>query len=89
VAGGHAGAIACIFAWSFAALGLATRWPRRGHRTLGSWPGGAPPDGLDLGFSAHVRVAGPGRPMALTLSFGLLATLAARRQRPLALLRNE
>jgi putative ABC transport system permease protein len=45
--------------------------------------------GLDWTFMPGVAVAVAVGAMALTLAFGLAGTLAALRQRPLALLRNE
>ena len=45
--------------------------------------------GLDWTFLPIVAVAVALGAMALTLAFGLAGTLAALRQRPLALLRNE
>jgi putative ABC transport system permease protein len=45
--------------------------------------------GLDWVFLPTVAVAVALGAMALTLAFGLAGTLAALRQRPLALLRNE
>jgi len=45
--------------------------------------------GLDWAFMPGVAVAVAVGAMALTLAFGLAGTLAALRQRPLALLRNE
>jgi len=44
---------------------------------------------LDWTFLPTVAVAVALGAMALTLAFGLAGTLAALRQRPLALLRNE
>ena len=45
--------------------------------------------GLDWTFLPTVAIAVALGAMALTLAFGLAGTLAALRQRPLALLRNE
>jgi putative ABC transport system permease protein len=44
---------------------------------------------LDWAFQPTVAIAVALGAMALTLAFGMAGTLAALRQRPLALLRNE
>ena len=81
--------IAGIFAWEFAALGLATAVAALGIGTLGAWLVVRRVMGLDWVFLPTVAVAVALGAMALTLAFGLAGTLAALRQRPLALLRNE
>jgi putative ABC transport system permease protein len=81
--------IAGIFAWEFAALGLATALAALGVGTLGAWLVVRRLMGLDWIFLPTVAVAVALGAMALTLAFGLAGTLAALRQRPLALLRNE
>jgi putative ABC transport system permease protein len=81
--------IAGIFAWEFAALGLATAVAALGIGTLGAWLVVHRLMGLDWVFLPTVAVAVALGAMALTLAFGLAGTLAALRQRPLALLRNE
>ena len=81
--------IAGIFAWEFAALGLATAIAALGVGTLGAWLVVRRLMGLDWTFLPMVAVAVAAGAMALTLAFGLAGTLAALRQRPLALLRNE
>jgi putative ABC transport system permease protein len=81
--------IAGIFAWEFAALGLATAAAALGVGTLGAWLVVHRLMGLDWTFLPAVAVAVAGGAMAVTLAFGLAGTLAALRQRPLALLRNE
>jgi putative ABC transport system permease protein len=81
--------IAGIFAWEFAALGLATAVAALGVGTLGAWLVVQRLMGLDWTFLPAVAVAVALGAMALTLAFGLAGTLAALRQRPLALLRNE
>ena len=81
--------IAGIFAWEFAFLGLATALAALGVGTLGAWLVVCRVMGLDWTFLPMVAVAVVLGAMALTLAFGLAGTLAALRQRPLALLRNE
>ena len=81
--------IAGIFAWEFAALGLATALAALGVGTLGAYLVVRRLMGLDWTFLPMVAVAVALGAMALTLAFGLAGTLAALRQRPLALLRNE
>jgi putative ABC transport system permease protein len=81
--------IAGIFAWEFAFLGLATAAAALGVGTLGAWLVVRRLMGLDWVFMPGVAVAVAVGAMALTLAFGLAGTLAALRQRPLALLRNE
>jgi putative ABC transport system permease protein len=81
--------IAGIFAWEFAALGLATAVAALGVGTLGAYLVVRRLMGLDWTFLPAVAVAVAVGAMALTLAFGLAGTLAALRQRPLALLRNE
>ena len=81
--------IAGIFAWEFAFLGLATAVAALGVGTLGAWLVVRRLMGLDWTFMPGVAVAVAVGAMALTLAFGLAGTLAALRQRPLALLRNE
>ena len=81
--------IAGIFAWEFAFLGLATALAALGVGTLGAWLVVRRLMGLDWTFLPLVAVAVALGAMALTLAFGLAGTLAALRQRPLALLRNE
>ncbi|WP_421997418.1 ABC transporter permease [Reyranella sp.] len=81
--------IAGIFAWEFAALGLATAAAALGVGTLGAWLVVSRLMGLDWTFLPVVAVVVAVGAMALTLAFGLAGTMAALRQRPLALLRNE
>ena len=81
--------IAGIFAWEFAALGLATAIAALGVGTLGAYLVVQRLMGLDWIFLPMVAVGVALGAMALTLAFGLAGTLAALRQRPLALLRNE
>jgi putative ABC transport system permease protein len=81
--------IAGIFAWEFAALGLATALAALAVGTLGAWLVVSRLMRLDWTFLPTVAVAVALGAMALTLAFGLAGTLAALRQRPLALLRNE
>ncbi len=81
--------IAGIFAWEFAALGLATALAALGVGTLGAYLVVRRLMGLDWTFLPMIAVAVALGAMALTLAFGLAGTLAALRQRPLALLRNE
>jgi putative ABC transport system permease protein len=89
VLGATRGRIAGIFAWEFAALGLATAVAALGIGTLGAYLVVHRLMGLDWVFLPTVAVAVALGAMALTLAFGLAGTLAALRQRPLALLRNE
>ena len=78
--------IAGIFAWEFAALGLATALAALGVGTLGAYLGGAPPDGARLDLPARRRRRGrAGRHGAYRLPSAMAGTLAALRQRPLAL----
>lgn len=81
--------IAGIFAWEFAALGLATAVAALGVGTLGAFLVVSRLMNLEWTFLPIVAVAVAVGAMALTLAFGLAGTLAALRQRPLALLRNE
>jgi putative ABC transport system permease protein len=81
--------IAGIFAWEFAALGLATAVAALGVGTLAAWLVVRRLMGMDWTFQPTVAIAVAVGAMALTLAFGLAGTLAALRQRPLALLRNE
>ncbi len=81
--------IAGIFAWEFAALGLATAVAAIGVGTLAAYLVVTRLMTLSWTFLPTVAVAVALGAMALTLAFGLVGTLAALRQRPLALLRNE
>jgi putative ABC transport system permease protein len=81
--------IAGIFAWEFAALGLATASAALAVGTLGAWLVVRRLMGLDWTFLPAVAGAVAVGATALTLAFGLGGTIAALRQRPLALLRNE
>ena len=81
--------IAGIFAWEFATLGLATATAALGVGTLGAWLVVRRLMNLEWTFLPAVAVLVALGAMALTLAFGLAGTLAALRQRPLALLRNE
>lgn len=81
--------IAGIFAWEFAALGIATALAALAVGTLGAWLVVKRIMGLDWTFLPTVAIAVALGAMALTLAFGLAGTLSALRQRPLALLRNE
>lgn len=81
--------IAGIFAWEFAALGLATAVAALGIGTLGAWLVVRRLMNLEWTFLPVVAVAVALGAMALTLAFGMAGTLTALRQRPLALLRNE
>jgi putative ABC transport system permease protein len=89
VLGATRGRIAGIFAWEFAALGLATAVAALGVGTLGAYLVVRRLMNLDWTFLPTVAIAVALGAMALTLAFGLAGTLAALRQRPLALLRNE
>src|SRR5476651_6585 len=81
--------IAGIFAWEFAALGLATAMAALGVGTAAAYFVVRNLMSLQWTFLPTVAVAVALGAMALTLAFGLVGTLAALRQRPLALLRNE
>jgi putative ABC transport system permease protein len=81
--------IAGIFAWEFAALGLATALAALAVGSLSAWLVVRRLMGLDWTFLPAVAASVALGAMALTLAFGLAGTLAALRQRPLALLRNE
>lgn len=81
--------IAGIFAWEFAALGLATAVAAVGVGTLAAYLVVTRLMTLSWTFLPTVAVAVAVGAMVLTLAFGLVGTLAALRQRPLALLRNE
>lgn len=78
-----------IFAWEFAFLGLSTAVAALGVGTPGTWLVVRRLMGLDWVFMPGVAVFVAVGAMALTLAFSLAGTLAALRQRPLALLRNE
>jgi putative ABC transport system permease protein len=81
--------IAGIFAWEFLALGLATALAALGVGTLAAYFVVRHLMSLQWTFLPMVAVAVAVGAMALTLAFGLAGTIAALRQRPLALLRNE
>lgn len=81
--------IAGIFAWEFAALGLATALAALGVGTAAAYFVVRHLMSLQWTFLPTVAVAVALGAMALTLAFGLAGTLIALRQRPLALLRNE
>jgi putative ABC transport system permease protein len=81
--------IAGIFAWEFAALGLATALAAVAIGSLAAYLVVTRLMTLSWTFQPVVAVAVAVGAMALTLAFGLAGTLAALRQRPLALLRNE
>jgi putative ABC transport system permease protein len=81
--------IAGVFAWEFAFLGLATAMAAVGVGTLGAYLIVRNLMRLDWAFQPTVAIAVALGAMALTLAFGMAGTLAALRQRPLALLRNE
>lgn len=81
--------IAGIFAWEFAALGLATALAALAVGTVAAYLVVRNLMNLGWTFLPTVAVAVALGAMALTLAFGLVGTLAALRQRPLALLRNE
>jgi len=81
--------IAGTFAWEFAALGLATALAALGVGTVAAYLVVRNLMNLSWTFLPTVAVAVALGAMALTLAFGLVGTLAALRQRPLALLRNE
>ena len=81
--------IAGTFAWEFAFLGLATATAALGVGTLAAYLVVRRLMNLEWTFLPTVAVAVAVGAMALTLAFGLAGTLAALRQRPLALLRNE
>jgi putative ABC transport system permease protein len=81
--------IAGIFAWEFAALGLATALAALAAGTAAAYVVVRHLMSLQWTFLPSVAVAVALGAMALTLAFGLAGTLVALRQRPLALLRNE
>lgn len=81
--------IAGIFAWEFAALGLATALAALATGSGAAYFVVDRVMGLSWSFLPGVAVGVALGAMALTLAFGLAGTLAALRQRPLALLRNE
>jgi putative ABC transport system permease protein len=81
--------IAGIFAWEFAALGLSTAVAAVAAGSLAAYLVVTRLMNLSWTFLPAVAVAVALGAMALTLAFGLAGTLAALRQRPLALLRNE
>lgn len=81
--------IAGIFAWEFAALGLATAIASVAVGSLAAYLVVTRLMNLSWTFLPVVAIAVAVGATALTLTFGLAGTLAALRQRPLALLRNE
>lgn len=81
--------IAGIFAWEFAALGLATAIAAVAVGSLAAYLVVTRLMNLSWTFLPAVAIAVALGATALTLAFGLGGTLAALRQRPLALLRNE
>jgi putative ABC transport system permease protein len=89
VLGATRGRIAGIFAWEFATLGLATALASLAVGTAAAYLVVRNLMNLSWTFLPTVAVAVAVGAMALTLAFGLVGTLAALRQRPLGLLRNE
>ena len=81
--------IAGTFAWEFAALGIATALAAVAVGSAAAYFVVTRLMSLQWTFLPTVAVAVALGAMALTLAFGLVGTLAALRQRPLALLRNE
>ena len=81
--------IAGIFAWEFAVLGLATALAAIVVGTIAAWLVVTRLMHLEWTFLPMVAISVAMGAMVLTLAFGLAGTLAALRQRPLALLRNE
>jgi putative ABC transport system permease protein len=81
--------IAGIFAWEFAVLGLATALAAIAVGTVAAWLVVTRLMKLEWTFLPGVAASVALGAMVLTLAFGLAGTLAALRQRPLALLRNE
>jgi len=81
--------IAGTFAWEFATLGLATALAALGVGTVAAHLVVRNLMNLPWTFLPAVAVAVAAGATALTLAFGLAGTLAALRQRPLTLLRNE
>jgi putative ABC transport system permease protein len=81
--------IAGIFTWEFAALGLATALAAIVVGTIAAYLVVTRLMHLEWTFLPMVAITVALGAMALTLAFGLVGTLAALRQRPLALLRNE
>ena len=81
--------IAGTFAWEFATLGLATALAALGTGTVAAYFVVRHLMNLEWTFLPAIAVLVAVGAMALTLAFGLAGTLAALRQRPLALLRNE
>ena len=81
--------IAGIFTWEFAALGLATALAAIAVGTLAAWLVVTRLMNLEWTFLPLVAITVALGAMALTLAFGLAGTMAAFRQRPLALLRND
>lgn len=81
--------IAGIFAWEFATLGLATALAALALGTLAANLVVRRLMNLEWTFLPTVAIAVALGATVLTLAFGLAGTLAALRQRPLALLRNE
>ena len=81
--------IAGTFAWEFATLGLATALAALAVGSVAAYLVVRNLMGLSWTFLPTVAIAVALGAMALTLAFGLAGTLAALRQRPLALLRNE
>ncbi len=81
--------IAGTFAWEFATLGLATALASLAVGTAAAYLVVRNLMNLSWTFLPAVAVVVAVGAMALTLAFGLAGTLAALRQRPLALLRNE
>jgi putative ABC transport system permease protein len=81
--------IAGIFAWEFAALGLATALAAIAVGTVAAYLVVTRLMHLEWTFLPAVAISVALGAMVLTLAFGLAGTLAALRQRPLALLRNE
>jgi putative ABC transport system permease protein len=81
--------IAGIFTWEFAALGLATALAAIVVGTIAAYLVVTQLMHLEWTFLPMVAITVALGAMALTLAFGLAGTLAALRQRPLTLLRNE
>jgi putative ABC transport system permease protein len=81
--------IAGIFAWEFAALGLATALAAIVVGSVAAYLVVTRLMELEWTFLPGIAITVALGAMALTLAFGLAGTLSALRQRPFALLRNE
>jgi putative ABC transport system permease protein len=89
VLGATRGRVLGVYAYEFAALGLVTALAATAVGSIAAWLVVRYVMSLDWTFLPDVAVITAFGAMLLTLAFGLAGVVAALRQRPLGLLRNE